>query len=153
MVDRKGVRQRQRVKSGILTPAEVARIKWCLKNGYTARMLKDLYDMSLWAIRAIERGDTWGWVEPDSGPEGAQGAGAGEALGLPPVTNMLSNAAADSQERMRRLMAEEQVRASGLGSADRLMAEAQARKDAKVESDRQLDSLTGDSSEKVETKD
>jgi len=62
------VQRRQRTRSGILTPEEVARIKWLLLNGYSVRQVKDMYNMSLWAIRAIDRGDTWDWVQPDAGP-------------------------------------------------------------------------------------
>lgn len=64
------VHRRQRTQSGILTEAEVARIKWFLLQGESKRQLAEIYGMSLWAIRAISRGETWTWVEPDQGPGG-----------------------------------------------------------------------------------
>jgi len=58
------VHHRQRTQSGVLNENEVAAIKWSLANDETPRSLAVLYGVSLWAIRAIARGDTWAWVEP-----------------------------------------------------------------------------------------
>ena len=60
---------RQRTKTGILLKEEVARIKWLLEQGMSKRQLKEAYNVSLWTIRAIARGDTWHWVESDNGPD------------------------------------------------------------------------------------
>ena len=68
-LDMREVRRRQRTQSGILSEVEVARIKWGLENGHTPRQLAEMYDMSLWSIRAIRRGDTWGWVKPQANLE------------------------------------------------------------------------------------
>lgn len=59
------VRERQRASAGILTEPEVALIKWMqIHERADDRALAEAYQMSLWAIRAIRRGDTWNWVEP-----------------------------------------------------------------------------------------
>jgi hypothetical protein len=60
---------RQRTQTGRLTPMEVGRIKWHLADGkLSPRELASIYNVSLWTIRAIRRGDIWAWVEPN-GPD------------------------------------------------------------------------------------
>jgi hypothetical protein len=60
---------RQRTQTGRLTPMEVGRIKWHLAGGkLSPRELASIYNVSLWTIRAIRRGDIWTWVEPN-GPD------------------------------------------------------------------------------------
>jgi hypothetical protein len=60
---------RQRTQTGRLTPMEVGRIKWHLADGkLSPRELASIYNVSLWTIRAIRRGDIWTWVEPN-GPD------------------------------------------------------------------------------------
>lgn len=63
------VQHRQRTRSGsVLTPEIVGKIKWkLLHKEATARELAAIWDVSLWTIRAIARGDVWGWVEADPG--------------------------------------------------------------------------------------
>jgi hypothetical protein len=61
------VHRRQRTKSGILNEQEVAHIKWQLLQGRSPRSLAEEWDMSLWTMRAIGRGDTWSWVEARQG--------------------------------------------------------------------------------------
>jgi hypothetical protein len=56
------IHQRQRTKSGILEESEVARIKWLLAGGSSRKEVAQAYQMSLAAISAIARGDTWSWV-------------------------------------------------------------------------------------------
>lgn len=69
------IQHRQRTRTGKLTPKQVAHIKWRLNNGDNKRLLAQLFEVSLWTIRSIDRGDTWAWVEADYGeglevPEG-----------------------------------------------------------------------------------
>ena len=64
------VHHRQRTKSGLLSEAEVRRIKWMLLNGFGRKEIAQIYGMSKWAIAAIDKGDTWNWVEADEGPRG-----------------------------------------------------------------------------------
>ena len=90
------VRRRQRTQSGVLRPEEVALIKWRLSEGESARVLAKDFDVSLWTIRAIARGDTWGWVEP----------AAGRAELVQPESESFKATIAASQQRLAQLMEE-----------------------------------------------
>jgi hypothetical protein len=97
-LNKREVHRRQRAKSGILKPEEVARIKWLLASEtLSARQIAEAYSMSLWAIKAIARGDTWAWVEPDGGPveQGAVG------LGEPPIGEAAEAIMEKMRERLR----------------------------------------------------
>ena len=89
---------RQRTKTGILTQAEVAKIKFLLLQGAPKRQLKDAYGVSLWTIRAIARGDTWHWVEPDGS----------DLLGdfdlTPTISAVEAKEATESRRRMEELL-------------------------------------------------
>ena len=93
MTSKRDTHQRQRTRSGVLTEAEVARIKLLLKQGMSARQVKEYFPVSLWTIRAIARGDTWDWVAPE---------GEGEIEPPPAILTSaeLAQAARESQERM-----------------------------------------------------
>lgn len=96
-LDKLEVMRRQRTQSGRLTEAEVGRIKWHLGHGsgprtHTVRELAKLYQMSFAAIKAIDKEESWGWVEAQ-----------------PPNTLAVDNAAidkaaAESYERYKALM-------------------------------------------------
>ncbi|MDX2059954.1 MAG: hypothetical protein SFV24_19245 [Gemmatimonadales bacterium] len=122
---RREVQRRQRTKSGILTELEVARIKRLLAEGESPRQLADAYEVSLWAIRAIGRGDTWAWVEP----EGVHVAPAETSPELPGITPSTD----DADESLQRFLAENPDLA-GNGATDdssaleRMLEEANARK-------------------------
>jgi hypothetical protein len=63
-------------------------------------MLAQLYSMSLWTMRAIARGDTWAWVEPDGGP---QAGDTGVETGGPQV-NLAPGTIDASLERLGKLL-------------------------------------------------
>lgn len=96
-LDKLEVMRRQRTQSGRLTEAEVGRIKWLLGHGsgprtHTVRELAKVYQMSFAAIKAIDREESWGWVQAQA-PEVQVTDDAG-----------MSAAAARSLERFKALM-------------------------------------------------
>jgi hypothetical protein len=88
------VHRRQRTKSGILTPEEVGVIKWWLEQGKSPREMARAYQMSLWTMRAIARGDTWDWV-PATPP--------GQLV----QTNTADRAAEESYARLQEMLAKQ----------------------------------------------
>lgn len=140
------VHRRQRTKSGLLTAEEVARIKTLYASGVESpRSLARAYDVSLWTIRAIIRGDTWAWVEADD-----YGKPRPE---MPAMSPELAAEAAASEARFRQRMGLPEVPkevAPDTSVVDRLLSEAQAVKDKEQHTDDMLAEL-GDSSDKQET--
>lgn len=115
-LDAREVRRRQRTQSGVLSEYEVARIKWGLENGHTPRSLAEVFDVSLWTIRAIRRGDTWGWVKPQVELEHAATIPLGEAT---------PQEKADMEAVAQRVMARVNAEASALPIAREKLADKQ----------------------------
>lgn len=59
-------RSNHRAAVAVLQEAEVAVLKWRMLQGEAKRGLAVEYGVSLWTIRAIARGETWGDVLPMS---------------------------------------------------------------------------------------
>lgn len=95
------VHHAQRTKSGSkLNEGLVARIKWILIKGVESkRDIAQAYGVSLWTIRAIDRGDVWGWVQPDFGPEGAEPVAQ--------TSDITDEAVKASMEKLSRLLEKE----------------------------------------------
>jgi hypothetical protein len=87
----------RRVTNTNFTEAQVARIKRNLLLGFSARELAQANGCALETIRKIGRGDTWAWVEAEAAEAPAE---------LPPAP--LPSAIAESQARLKRLLAEAQ---------------------------------------------
>ena len=58
--------RKRHARTSLLSEADVARIRRLIAEGAQDRHLALQYQVSLWTIRAIKRGDTWGWVEPEA---------------------------------------------------------------------------------------
>lgn len=97
----------QRTKSGaVLTPEIVAKIKWKLSHGEaTERELANVWDVSLWTIRAIKRGDTWGWVVEDPG----------DSVDWTPTMEITPEIQADMDRIEANLLAAQALRDAGKG--------------------------------------
>lgn len=139
------VHRRQRTMTGKLTELEVARIKRLLQIGESKRQLAQAFDVSLWTIRAIARGDIWGWVLPDT-----YELPADATAGLPPISPEMAAAADASAERLRKMLGLTKDLGPDPSVMDRMLTEAQVQRDKDKHTDDLLNEL-GDSSDKQET--
>jgi hypothetical protein len=139
------VHRRQRTQSGILSPENVAVIKWRQAQGESDRALAEEWNMSLWSIRAIRRGDTWNWVEARAPAEVLEAQPLSEAQ-LAEIAEGKARLARFMQDQLARALAspEQLARAASLGARvggeasplDRLLGEANSLLDAENELDK-----------------